>query len=344
MFNISYLYIFIYNRVRQQLSSHLKQWISFLTKQKHYSLFAIIITSSFITGCSWTNTKLFQDDEKRRLSERVIEYGQPVPKGGGVYKIGKPYQIDGKWYYPKKDRYYDKVGVASWYGSMFHGRYTANGEIYDMDALTAAHPTLPIPSYVRVVNRENGRSVVLRVNDRGPYANDRIIDLSRKAARILGFERRGTAPVRVTYLKPAPLNGNDSYEKRYIAQKRWKTPRKRYANRHHKRYAYNSRKRYRTKRYDNIRTGAIRRGNQRRNTYRRQDYAIQAGAFYSWYNARKLRRRLSRYGHAYIKTQRHKRYPMYRVLVGPYKHKAQARRAMNRMSYSGIHDTIIVSR
>ncbi len=119
----------------------------------------------------------------------------------GVYKVGQPYEIKGVWYYPREDPDYDRTGIASWYGDPFHGRRTANGEIYDMNALTAAHQTLPMPSKVRVTNLENGRSLVLTVNDRGPFVNGRIIDVSRRAAGLLGFERQGTAKVRVTAIE-----------------------------------------------------------------------------------------------------------------------------------------------
>lgn len=114
-----------------------------------------------------------------------------------AYKVGKPYQINGVWYYPAENYDYDETGIASWYGPQFHGKLTANGEVYDMNDVTAAHRTLPMPSIVRVVNLDNGRSLVVRVNDRGPYARSRIIDLSRRSAQLLGFEGKGTARVRV---------------------------------------------------------------------------------------------------------------------------------------------------
>ncbi len=122
-----------------------------------------------------------------------------------IYKIGDPYQINGTWYYPAEDYRYNETGIASYYGGEaqgtdFHGRSTANGEVYDMNALTAAHQTLPMPSLVRVTNLENGRSLVLRVNDRGPFARGRIIDVSRRGAQLLGFEGQGTARVRVEIL------------------------------------------------------------------------------------------------------------------------------------------------
>jgi rare lipoprotein A len=156
-----------------------------------------------------------------RLGERVIPLGQPVPKGGGFYQIGKPYQVGDLTYTTREDPGYDRVGNASWYGELFHGRRTANGEIYDMDSLSAAHPTLPLPVYARVTNLNNGRTIVVRINDRGPDARDRIIDLSRRSAELLGFRNNGTATVRVKYLGRAPLNGDDSYERKYLASQSW---------------------------------------------------------------------------------------------------------------------------
>ena len=115
----------------------------------------------------------------------------------------------GRVYVPQDNPHYRADGVASWYGSDFHGRSTANGEIFDAEAITAAHPTLPLPSYVRVTNLSNGRSLIVRVNDRGPYAGNRIIDVSKHAAYLLGFTVSGTAWVRVEYVGPAPIEGSD---------------------------------------------------------------------------------------------------------------------------------------
>jgi rare lipoprotein A len=141
-----------------------------------------------------------------------------IPKGGGIYKLGAPYQVAGRWYVPREDPNYVEYGVASWYGADFHGRKTANGEVFDANALTAAHPTLPLPCYALVTNLDNGRSVLVRVNDRGPYVNDRIIDLSYASAKQLGYVKSGRARVRVQYAGPAPLNGDDRRERQYLAQ------------------------------------------------------------------------------------------------------------------------------
>lgn len=132
-----------------------------------------------------------------------------VRKGGGRRQIGKPYKIRGRWYTPREEPGYDKVGNASWYGPNFHGRLTANGEIYDQYALSAAHPTFPLPSYARVTNIANGRSVIVRVNDRGPYHAGRVIDLSARASELLDYQKKGVAKVRVRYIGQAPLHGLD---------------------------------------------------------------------------------------------------------------------------------------
>jgi rare lipoprotein A len=142
-------------------------------------------------------------------SPRVVDLGEPVRKGGGVYRVGTPYVVGGRTYVPYENPHYAAVGLASWYGEDFHGRYTANGEIYDLNGISAAHPTMPIPSYARVTNLNNGRSLVVRVNDRGPFAANRIIDVSVRAARLLDFYERGTTRVRVEYIGRAPIEGSN---------------------------------------------------------------------------------------------------------------------------------------
>src|ERR1700736_2690678 len=142
-------------------------------------------------------------------SPRVVAFGEPVPKGGGTYRVGKPYIVAGRVYVPEEDTSYREEGLASWYGDDFHGRLTANGEVFDMASLTAAHPTLPMPSYARVTNLSNGKSLIVRVNDRGPYHGNRLIDVSNKAAELLEFKGNGVARVRVEYVARAPLEGSD---------------------------------------------------------------------------------------------------------------------------------------
>ncbi len=143
-----------------------------------------------------------------QASPRVVAYGEPVPRGGGTYMVGKPYSVAGHTYYPSAKQY-AAVGWASWYGDAFHGRRTANGEVYDIDSISAAHPTMPLPSYARVTNLRNHYSMIVRVNDRGPFDSSRIMDVSRKTAEVLDFHGAGTARVKVEYLGPAGLEGSD---------------------------------------------------------------------------------------------------------------------------------------
>lgn len=141
-------------------------------------------------------------------SPHVVAEGEPVPRGGGVYMVGEPYTVAGHTYYPST-KHYAATGLASWYGDAFHGRRTANGEVYDRDAVSAAHPTLPLPCYARVTNLRNRYSMIVRVNDRGPFARHRILDVSHKVAETLDFHRKGTTKVRVEYIGTASLDGSD---------------------------------------------------------------------------------------------------------------------------------------
>ncbi|WP_305069268.1 septal ring lytic transglycosylase RlpA family protein [Lichenibacterium dinghuense] len=143
-------------------------------------------------------------------SPRVVDDGEAVPRGGGGFLVGRPYTIGGHLYVPNADpRGYVAVGTASWYGDAFHGRRTANGEIFDKGSISAAHPTLPLPSYVRVTNLKNGRSLIVRVNDRGPYHGGRVMDVSQRVAEALAFRNEGTGRVRIEYVGRATLAGDD---------------------------------------------------------------------------------------------------------------------------------------
>jgi rare lipoprotein A len=183
------------------------------------SVLVIATSGVLLAACNTTGpTAMNQKQSKEYFSE--AEYGVPasprvtakrsrLPRREGRVQVGNPYMVHGKWYYPKENPRYKAVGAASWYGDAFHGRLTANGEVYDMDRLTAAHPTMPLPSYARVTNLKDGASVVVRVNDRGPYADGRIIDLSKRAAEMLDYSTAGVARVKVQYIGPAPLEPND---------------------------------------------------------------------------------------------------------------------------------------
>ncbi len=134
-----------------------------------------------------------------------------IPRGGGKFHVGKPYEVAGIWFKPKEQPGYDRKGAASWYGEAFHGRKTSNGEYFDMNMLSAAHPTLPLPSYAKVTNIATGKSVVVRINDRGPFVGTRIIDLSKRTADVLQFRIKGKANVRVQWIGNAPLNDQGAH-------------------------------------------------------------------------------------------------------------------------------------
>lgn len=168
----------------------------------------VFVLFIFLAGC--TQIELATHTAKK-ITQSVFE------KSKGRYKVGKPYKIQGTWYYPAVNYSYLEKGIGSWYGPKFHGKKTANGEIFDMNAVSAAHRTLPMPSIVRVTNLNNGRSLKLRVNDRGPFAKNRIIDLSRRAAQLLGFEREGTALVRVEIV------ADESRRFAFLSQRKIKT-------------------------------------------------------------------------------------------------------------------------
>ncbi|AQX21384.1 rare lipoprotein A [Bartonella sp. CDC_skunk] len=182
----------------------------------------IVVFTQLLTACANPVMQLSTKnvDNNKVVKAKAISVPERILNGQKQNKlknkvakgvvIGKPYQIKGKWYYPESDPTYQRVGQASWYGSYFHGRPTANGEVYDMNLLTAAHPTMPLPSYARVTNLKNGSSIIVRVNDRGPYMKNRIIDLSKQAAIMLGYLNQGIADVKVEYISEAPINNYDS--------------------------------------------------------------------------------------------------------------------------------------
>lgn len=206
-----------------------------LYRRLAYRLLLAASAAALLSACSSSpspqsltgvNRSTFTEDEYGVSSSPRVASGR-VPKGGGQFKLGSPYKVAGRWYVPRDNPNYDEYGIASWYGADFHGRRTANGEVFDANALTAAHPTLPLPCYVYVTNLDNGRTVLVRVNDRGPYVNDRLIDMSYAAAKQLGYLGKGRARVRVRYAGLAPLNGDDRRERQFLAsrqERQWSAP------------------------------------------------------------------------------------------------------------------------
>jgi len=242
-------------------------------------------------------------------------YGAP---GSGVtpsphQKTGSPYTVNGITYRPAADPGYDRRGVASWYGRQFHGRLTANGELFDMNQFTAAHPTLPLPSILEVTNLENGRRIEVRVNDRGPFAKDRIIDLSRASAQALGMLEQGTARVRVRYVRPAPMNE---------AVMAFKAPPREPAK---TRVADNHR----------IRVGVDPNG----------DFYVQAAAYADAQSAKRVARTLSRYAAAETSpTIRPDGLRLHRVRLGPFGELEAAAGALGAVRGAGFPDAELVMR
>lgn len=233
---------------------------------------------------------------------------------GSSYKIGKPYKIRGQWYYPAEDYGYSEVGTASWYGEDFHAKYTANGEVYNMHTLTAAHRTLPLPSIVRVTNLENGRSLVLRVNDRGPFAKNRIIDISKRGAQLLGFQNKGTAKVRVEImaeeskdLKQAILNKTETKLALQLPEDNAGTVR-----------SYTSQQALKGK------------------------YFVQAGSFSSREVADGLTARLTRFGNISTMPADVNGNRYYRVRMGPYTCEADARKALAQIENFGVAGAAVI--
>lgn len=266
-----------------------------------------------------------------RIGTGTGHYSQAAAiKGqGGTYKIGKPYKIMGKWYYPQEDYGYSEVGMASWYGKDFHAKKTANGENYDMNALTAAHRTLPLPSIVKVTNLENGRSLVLRVNDRGPYVKNRIIDISKRGAQLLGYQAQGVAKVRVEVLEEeskalkAALLGQD-----------YKLPSS--ATRPAKVAAASgkSSKPLELKGAGYVGAGAI--------SYPKDSWFVQAGAYSKQSAAQNLSRQLDKYGATNIYYVTVNGQQFYRVRLGPYAHKQEAEVTLAKVKHYGIYNAKVV--
>lgn len=177
----------------------------------------VVLVGLFVANCSSNQTArrskeigAFPQSKYGPASERVVEENEDAPKGGGRQLVGKTYSVAGKRYTPfEKPIGYSSVGMASWYGVAFHGRRTANGEVYDRNSISAAHPTMPLPAYARVTNLMNNRSIIVRVNDRGPFHGGRMMDLSQKTADALAFRHLGTARIKMEYLGQASLAGSD---------------------------------------------------------------------------------------------------------------------------------------
>lgn len=275
-----------------------------MTKLKHFGILLAIIT---LSACTYG----FADLGDGKYTQASAISGQ-----GGIYKVGNPYKVMGKWYYPKEDYKYSEVGIASWYGKDFHAKKTANGEKYDMNSLSAAHRTLPLPSIVKVTNLQNGRSLVLRVNDRGPYASNRIIDVSKRAASLLGFQVQGTTKVRVEILekeskalKAALLHGESMENARQAiaaAEKKAVEPK-----------------------------------NEAIESYPKGSYFVQIGSYKESSGAQNAASKYGKNAKIYYTDVGGEKY--YRVRMGPYSNRLEAEENVARVRYKGAYDAKVVT-
>ena len=258
----------------------------------------------------------------------------PMPKGGGRRHVGKSYQVADIWFHPKHEPNYSKTGVASWYGPKFNRRMTSNGEWFDMDQLTAAHTTMQLPSYAKVTNLENGREVIVRVNDRGPFVNDRIIDMSKRSADLLGFRGRGKTKAHVQYIGPAPLE-DPSYG--HLA-------------------AMNQELKRRTPLNEMIASADLRDGRYGGNQPSHKaanaaasagagtgGYYVQVAAFADPGNAQRTKEALADLGSVQVKPANGSFGPLYRVRIGPLDNQASAQSALEQVRARGHHDAVVNS-
>ena len=290
----------------------MKLKINFITFKKN--LFFILLFLC-ISGCSETTFLI-------NSAKRVGSWGDEP-----VYKVGNPYKINGKWYYPAIDYKYDEIGIASWYGPGFHGKKTANGEIFNQNVISAAHRTLPLPSIVKVTNLDNGKVLsFVRVNDRGPFAGNRIIDLSKEAAKELGFVNKGVAKVRVQILED---------ESRKYASKLVKTTRKAEAAGVKEIVKKDISK-------DNLiktKNDKNESGEDENFILKGSDLAIQVGAFSDHRNAKSLITKLSQFK-AYIKREFVNNEYIYRVRIGPLKNidlANELKEKLYKLGYTSTH-------
>jgi rare lipoprotein A len=275
----------------------------------------------------------------------------PLPKGGGRYHVGKPYEVAGVSFTPKEQPNYDKTGTASWYGPQFHRRMTSNGEWFDMNELTAAHATLPLPSYAKVTNLQNGREVVVRINDRGPFVGTRIIDMSRRSAEVLGFKPQGMAKVRVQYIGPAPLNDQGEHLAALNQELRnGMSVRQMTAMLNGDAVRQDTRIAAAEPSYESDQPEPILDRYQPESTiasatndYQSPEYFVQVGSFADPYNAERAREELANSGPVQVQELVGSAGPLYRVRIGPMRNEGQAQVALRQAMDLGHPDARLIT-
>ena len=289
-----------------------------------------VLAGGALTACtSVSPTPMRLNVASTRTAAGASDYASPAASSSTSprasrdrrYKVGAPYQAGGVWYVPAEQRDYDEVGLASWYGDDFNGKPTANGELFDMDGVSAAHATLPMPSIVEVTNLENGHSIQVRLNDRGPFHPGRIIDLSRGAAKQLGFYEKGTAKVRVRFISAAPLVDGASMAGNLVQNPMQSVlspsgpdQARRYQSSFKPPFAADG-----------------------------SAFMIQAGAFSDRANAERVALRLASTGRTEIKTVDRNGSRLYRVMVGSWKNQQDAGDARERVASLGFSQAMVVA-
>ncbi len=281
-------------------------------------LAAILMAGASLAACASTGARVSGPIARAPTTREPPASAFKDPDTGAPLRgTMKPYQVRGIWYTPAQQPDYDETGIGSWYGEQFHNRQTSNGEVFDMDLVTAAHKTLPLPSMVEVTNLDNGRKMVLRVNDRGPFVQDRIIDLSRAAAEQLGYRRQGVARVRVRYIGPAPKQADRVQMAARAPQRAPERPPERPME-----------ERFAIRRAPPIGEVGV--------------YRIQAGAFSSIGNAQKAVDMLSGASSAEIVPVDRNGTTLYRVVVGQAPDEAQAWALRDQVAALGFRDASIL--
>jgi len=319
----------------------------------------LLLVLGLLSGCSGTGDKVTE----------LSDIPDAVPKVEPKSKYGNPksYVVFGRRYYPKaSSKGYVKRGLASWYGKKFHGRRTSNGERYNMYAMTAAHKTLPLPTYVRVTNLRNGRSTVVRVNDRGPFHGNRIIDLSYSAARKLGMAAKGVEMVEIRTIDPSTpksdrkndflASADDAPTTKTEAHRKAVAPKPPAVVRPAPRVEKTATRMVKTKRPDIPATGASGRvadtakppvpepniagttTAEKATRAPRSSLYLQVGAFGSRVNAEHLCRRLTNHiaEQVRVRTLDGKETPWYKVQVGPLTSQQRARDLYRQLASLGL--------
>ncbi len=281
-----------------------------------------------VTGCA--------SDNKPFRYENLTQEVKAIKADGGFYKVGNPYTVMGQSYTPKEDYNYSEVGIASWYGDDFHNKRTANGETYDMRAITAAHRTLPLPSIVKVTNLENGKSIIARVNDRGPYVKNRIIDVSQKGAELLGYRKKGTTRVKVEVLEKESRAIKEAMLSKTSTSKTYNTAID-YS------LVENTTPKYTTEitisNTSNVSTSQQSKPITSDNS---GNFFVQVGAFSDYKKAKEIAQSMKRFGNVSIYEAYLSKDGVYRVRLGAYQSRSEAMQILDRLLDYGHADVTIV--